>query len=297
MKKMKPLPQKPMTWQQVIMNRQPEVVQTPEGLMVPIQKRSRRGRKSTRTSSQPLHGIRLSRGMTLEELAGISQLSPSYLSRLESGSRRLNSDTITRLSKALQCSPGDLLGHSATANSYGADAPKTAAHRDLAESAGTYMDTEAINPNYSPAHSLRTHLPLYGAVYPETNIDFSRPIGAVPCPELLLAAPGAYAIFISDESMAPHYRKGDRILVYPGHPINSSSEVIVITNDSKVLIGRVTAWHKLSEIMPKVAGTVGPDDQSVLELKPHNPTKNQETILLPEYTIASIASIMGVIDR
>src|SRR3990167_1491006 len=85
------------------------MVKTPEGNLIPVPTRNRRGRKGSRTGSHPLRDIRLSRDMTLEELAEVSGLSPSYLSRLESGSRRLNVDTINRLSDALRCEPSDLL--------------------------------------------------------------------------------------------------------------------------------------------------------------------------------------------
>ena len=60
-------------------------------------------------SSHPLRELRLKRGYTLRELAKITQLSASYLARIEGATRRLNDDLIKRLCVALACSPAELL--------------------------------------------------------------------------------------------------------------------------------------------------------------------------------------------
>lgn len=53
--------------------------------------------------------LRKRNGYTLEMLSDITSISVSYLSRLESGSRRLNTDLIKRLSHAFNCDPAELL--------------------------------------------------------------------------------------------------------------------------------------------------------------------------------------------
>ncbi|MDR2723889.1 MAG: helix-turn-helix transcriptional regulator [Holosporaceae bacterium] len=53
--------------------------------------------------------LRKRSGYTLETLSEITSISISYLSRLESGSRRLNTDLIKRLSHAFRCDPAELL--------------------------------------------------------------------------------------------------------------------------------------------------------------------------------------------
>ncbi len=53
--------------------------------------------------------LRKKNGYTLETLAKATNISISYLSRLESGSRRLNTDLIRRLSHAFGCEPSELL--------------------------------------------------------------------------------------------------------------------------------------------------------------------------------------------
>lgn len=53
--------------------------------------------------------LRKKNGYTLEALSKVTSISISYLSRLESGSRRLNTDLIRRLSSAFGCDPSELL--------------------------------------------------------------------------------------------------------------------------------------------------------------------------------------------
>lgn len=53
--------------------------------------------------------MRKKNGYTLETLSKVTNISISYLSRLESGSRRLNSDLVRRLSHAFGCDPTELM--------------------------------------------------------------------------------------------------------------------------------------------------------------------------------------------
>lgn len=71
--------------------------------------RERVGRKRKDAPITHLKYLRKKNGYTLETLSEITSISISYLSRLESGSRRLNTDLIRRLSHAFSCSPAELL--------------------------------------------------------------------------------------------------------------------------------------------------------------------------------------------
>ena len=71
--------------------------------------RERVGRKRKDAPMTHLKYLRKRNGYTLETLSEITSISISYLSRLESGSRRLNTDLIRRLSHAFSCSPAELL--------------------------------------------------------------------------------------------------------------------------------------------------------------------------------------------
>jgi transcriptional regulator with XRE-family HTH domain len=67
------------------------------------------GRKRKDAPMTHLKYLRKRSGYTLEALSEITSISISYLSRLESGSRRLNTDLIRRLSHAFHCDPAELL--------------------------------------------------------------------------------------------------------------------------------------------------------------------------------------------
>ncbi len=72
-------------------------------------KHERVGRKKKDAPMTHLKYLRKKNGYTLEALSDITNVSISYLSRLESGSRRLNTDLIRRLAHAFRCSPSELL--------------------------------------------------------------------------------------------------------------------------------------------------------------------------------------------
>ncbi|MDR0632358.1 MAG: helix-turn-helix transcriptional regulator [Holosporaceae bacterium] len=67
------------------------------------------GRKRKDVPMTHLKYLRKRSGYTLETLSEVTSISISYLSRLESGSRRLNTDLIRRLSCAFRCEPAELL--------------------------------------------------------------------------------------------------------------------------------------------------------------------------------------------
>lgn len=70
------------------------------------------GRKRKDAPMTHLKYLRKRCGYTLEALSEITSISISYLSRLESGTRRLNTDLIKRLSHAFNCTHAELLQES-----------------------------------------------------------------------------------------------------------------------------------------------------------------------------------------
>lgn len=48
-------------------------------------------------------------GLTIQQLADQSGMSRVYLQQIKAGKKRLNSDTISRLAKALKCYPAELI--------------------------------------------------------------------------------------------------------------------------------------------------------------------------------------------
>ena len=75
----------------------------------PVEVKHRVGRKKKDAPMTHLKFLRKKNGYTLETLSQVTNVSISYLSRLESGSRRLNTDLIRRLAHAFRCSPAELL--------------------------------------------------------------------------------------------------------------------------------------------------------------------------------------------
>ncbi len=296
-----------------------EVVQSPEGVMVPVAKRNRRGRKSRRTQSHPLRDIRLSRGMTLEELAEISSLSPSYLSRLESGTRRLNVDTINRLSQALNCDPSALL---AVDERWGQH--RIGAADPTPIPANPYNNSTYYNqtPGFAPSHALTqpagvqqhppaTQLPVYGPTHPGGPVDFSRTMGSVSCPSDMVGVPGAFALRISDDTMAPRYRRGDCVLVNPGKPLAARSAAVVITVTRDVIVGEFIAWRHVNDIagiQERPGAVVNPEVEYALELRQYNSIQSNKAVgsdamnstehqlIIHPTQIASVARIVGTIE-
>jgi transcriptional regulator with XRE-family HTH domain len=266
-----------------------KVYQNQEGCMVQIPSRSRRGRKSSRKSSHPLRDIRLSQGMTLEELSDMSKLSPSYLSRLESGTRRLNVDTIDRLSKALQCNPSDLLVTGVRWEQIQAGGHST-----------PHSTALGLSEKSKPLGSTKK-LPIYNVSTAGAKINFSTQNDFATCPPALVDVPSGYALRFTDNAMSPRFRKGDLIFAHPGSPLNPSSSIVIITTDQHVIVGEFLAWRLTSHVkhffkIPDVINTTKAQEQYALELKRYNPQFSQQTenITLHPQSIISVARIVDI---
>lgn len=279
------------------------VYQNTSGITLEMLQRSHRGRKSNRKSSHPLRDIRLSRGLTLEELAEIASLSPSYLSRLESGTRRLNVDTIEKISAALQCNPGDLL---------------VTGDKWIQTQTGTYPSENAqisVEGRHNPYSSHPTpgilKLSIYSLSANNDKIDFSSPIGFIACPPDLMGAPGGFALKIANNIMAPRYRTGDLVLIHPGRPLSAGSTAVVITTDQELIIGEFIAWRPASEVKEFFKGkgelsNTNTKDQYALELKQRQATgpepamqgyqQSRNIVVHPQH-ISSVARIVGTVEE
>lgn len=288
------------------------MIKTPEGNVIPVPSRNRRGRKGSRTSSHPLRDIRLSRDMTLEELAEVSGLSPSYLSRLESGSRRLNVDTINRLSDALRCEPSDLLSPTDSWINKGGVAGFSlqSAQTLMHARGGQYRPTLMQNASAFGALS-NQQIPLYETNIKTGTVDFSNPICNIPAPSEIAGVPGAFAFTVDDHTMEPRFYRGDRLLVHPGKPLSPRATALVVTTDNRVVIGEFIAWRHQSELDPKLAAAndsgARTEDEYVLELRRYkndNPNDYGRRagdpplgqVLLNHSEIQSISRVIGMVE-
>ena len=304
-----------------------DVVRSPEGAIMPIPKRNRRGRKGRSNISHPLKNIRLSRGFTLEELSEIAGMSPSYLSRLESGSRRLNVDTINRLAHALKCQPSVLLlpvdrwgyNHSDDINATQPHAansipdPHGYGQRYGAGYAQGYGAPQGNYPGpnyqkYQPHTSdLRRTIPVFGPAQPGGPIDFTNVSGTVSCPLNLLGVPGVYALRITDDTMSPRYRRGECVIVYPGRPLSQRCVAAVITPTDDVIIGEFVAWRHINDMFGSSITTpnqvINPETEFAIELMQystrHTPQglgiqtcKDDNQVIVHPSQISSVGRVM-----
>jgi DNA-binding Xre family transcriptional regulator len=254
-----------------------------------ISSRTRKGRRI----SNPLRDLRIPRSYTLEELAEQTDLSPSYLSRLESGSRRLNADIMQRLARALSCHPGELL------------IPDPQTGQSWPATTNSALNINEPFGAQPPAHDL----PLY-TIRPADNgeyvIDFSQPNEWIGRASELAGVSRAYALKVADNAMAPRYCIGERLLVHPSKALRSNCSVVIMTNDQKSIIGKFAGWKNFQNISSKGA-PVEADQEDRLILSPigaanvnvdqSNGIKIEgENILLPRKCITSIARIIGMIE-
>jgi len=288
------------------------MIKTPEGNLIPVPTRNRRGRKGSRKGSHPLRDLRLSRDMTLEELAEISGLSPSYLSRLESGSRRLNVDTINKLSDALRCEPSDLLSPTDSwINKGGVSGYSLHSAQTMMQPRGGHY-RPMMSQNASTLAALTNQqIPLYETSIKTGEVDFSAPMCHIPAPAEIAGVPGAFAFTVSDHTMEPRFYRGDRLLVHPGKPLSPRATAMVITTDNKVVLGEFVAWRHMSEVDAKYAAVndsgQAAEDEYILELKqykntdPNNFSRREGDapigqVLLNHNEISSIARVIGMVE-
>ena len=180
--------------------------------------------RKRKKSKHPLREFRIKRGFTLEELAELTRLSPSYLSRLESGTRRLNADVLHRLALVLSCHPGDLLIHDS-------------------HSARFISQSTSVNEQTSIA-MVPQDLPLY-AMRAENNIfmiDFEHTTEWLPRPPELLGVPGSFAFAVTSETLGQRYRKNDHVLVHPNKSLSPGCSILVVTRNDQALVGQFVNW-------------------------------------------------------
>lgn len=196
--------------------------------------------RKRRRSRHPLRDLRLQRGFTLEELANVTKLSPSYLSRLESGSRRLNADILQRLANILSCHPGDLLSH----DSYGNKFNPSIVH--LAES-----EMYEQGQNFAAPRLNAPDLPLYQLKMLNDKvcaIEFESPSEWINRPQELVGVPGAISFRVSgDYYSGSRYRPGDHIFAHPTRPLSQNCSVLVITHDNRAYVGEFVGWSSHHE--------------------------------------------------
>ncbi len=178
--------------------------------------------RKRRPSKHPLRQLRIQANYTLDELAQVTNLSPSYLSRLENGTRRLNEDILQRLSVALSCNPNDLLPYAVNNN-----VTNISSHKKNERN------------NYS------VDLPVYRLSGDSStnsgSIDATTAQEWIPRMPELAGVANAFACNVENSCWSPRYMNDDRILVHPTLPLKQDCSMVLIDNSGKVYLGRLVS--------------------------------------------------------
>jgi transcriptional regulator with XRE-family HTH domain len=180
---------------------------------------------SKKSNSYALRNLRKSKGYTLADIASLTGLSPSYISKLEAGDRRYNSDVLAKLATVLGCNESDLLKK----NDDG-------------------MPPAVKEATYVPQKDLPVYKMIAGSVLPGGKAndfavcDFEAPVTRIFRLPQLLGIKSAFAFNIVDSLNSPKYRKGDMIFVHTERPIARGCPVALITLANQIVVGELIDW-------------------------------------------------------
>lgn len=202
---------------------------------------------------------RMKRGLSLSEMSELTGLTRSELHKLEKGVRRLRTDHLPVLSKALRCDPEELL------------AP------DLAEQllgnrlkygggAGSVISAESPTP--------RADLPVLGSFNPDGKFisDDNAPQAFTARPPQLINVRNSYAVYMPTTRMEPRVPVASLLYVNPVLPARPGDLAVVRMADGRTEIVAVER--------SKSGGLLGrlqnPDE--ALELDPESGTRIHRVI-------------------
>ena len=178
--------------------------------------------------------LRKRSALTLENLSQLTGISVSYLSRLESGARRLNTDLIKRLSQALDCDPAELLQdtvHDENAFVSSAEIRKIRTLNFAREKNRRESRTE-----------IRFDLPMY-ELSPASNsgyskIDLEQKAGFRNRPVELTNERDAICV-ISNKSFENLFPEGTHLFLVNRRNYSPETTVFIITNDNHVMLKKI----------------------------------------------------------
>lgn len=177
--------------------------------------------------------LRKRSALTLENLSQLTGISVSYLSRLESGARRLNTDLIKRLSQALDCDPAELLQdtvHDENAFVSSAEIRKIRTLNFAREKNRREARTE-----------VRFDLPMYeletsNSDYP--TIDLEQKAGFRNRPIELTNEKDSICV-ISDKGFENLFPEGTHLFLVSKKNYAPETTVFIITNDNRVMLKKI----------------------------------------------------------
>lgn len=166
-------------------------------------------------NAQIIKSLRIQKGYTLVDLARLSGLSASYISRLESSDRRLNTDVLSKLALALGCKEDDFFK-------------------------GNVDDLEC-----SGEIGFQKNLPIYRIISeginvadnPHAVIVFNSVMGYTFRPPKLSFSDTGFAVYCVNNFNLPRFHIGDMLFfdIAPEYKINDV--VMIVDNKGYVFIG------------------------------------------------------------
>lgn len=164
--------------------------------------------------AQRLRQLREARGFTRARLAARAGTTAGQIQKLEMGERKLSVEWAERLGAALGVAAADILNLEAPARGDDTSAPRTGDVPDFA--------------------SMPRSLPVYGTALAgdhELAGDFSlnrgEALDMVRRPPSLAHVRGAYAVYVTNESMYPWRKPGQLVYVNPARPAAIGDYVVV----------------------------------------------------------------------
>ena len=227
-------------------------------------------------SQQPLRQLRTQRDLTLHKLAEITGLSSSYLSRLESGTRRFNVEILQKLAHALSCSVSSLLPLESQ------DQKGTNVHAHRTDS----YDAHNIgsNPRFSAPD-----LPLYQLKFSDDQsctLELESPAGWVNRPHELQGVHNAISFQVDEDYNGHKYRPGEQVFAHPSRPLSQNCSVLAVTEDNRAFVGEFVGWSSQK----------GANDWMILRSYEASNTKehsNDDLIHVPGETMKAVYRIIG----
>ena len=218
--------------------------------------------------------LRRSKRLTLEKLSSLTGISPSYLSRLEQGARRLNADLMDKIAGVLGCEPADLLGVSPTPLAFSGGRSSGAS----AERASVF--SEENSRSLIPVYRLATAVSALGQDQQPERVDFDVAFDQVSCPAELRNVPKAFAVCVADSGYAPRYDMGDMVFVHPLRPLSMGCVVFVVCKDGRSLLRTFGGWSESGLL-------TGPVHKIAEAAK-------AEEAVVPKSEVSSVGRVVGV---
>jgi transcriptional regulator with XRE-family HTH domain len=237
--------------------------------------------------------LRKRTGLTLEILSELTGISVSYLSRLESGSRRLNTDLIRRLSSAFNCDPAELLVDKTHEES--ALLPAEIRLR-RSEMFGQRHDSSLSNRSSEAFCDIPVYILQQGAREGSVELKMDTAIEMRHRPAELVGKRDAFALKAGTH-FRPYYSDASLLWLNPAPQVAPEATVLIVTETGEVLLKKIWSVTPTSlqvcsiEHFEALKGGRNDADSKVVAF-----AKNDLLIELDRSALHAVYRVVGSID-